>query len=70
MRVLAFQRIAPPGSGRGSGFVVDPQGYVVTNHHVIVFHRAQVRLEDNRPGLRIVITLEKTLPAEASTSKE
>ena len=44
------QRGAPPrqAMGLGSGFIIDPEGYVVTNNHVIDgASKVEVRLEDD-----------------------
>jgi serine protease Do len=38
-----------PRRGEGSGFVIDPDGYIVTNHHVVATStRIRVRLTDKR----------------------
>jgi serine protease Do len=38
-----------PGRGEGSGFVVDPTGYILTNHHLVPGPaRVRVRLADKR----------------------
>jgi serine protease Do len=38
-----------PRRGEGSGFVVDPRGYIVTNHHVVATSsRIRVRFTDKR----------------------
>ncbi len=38
-----------PGRGEGSGFVVDPSGYILTNHHLVPGPaRVRVRLADKR----------------------
>jgi serine protease Do len=38
-----------PGRGEGSGFVVDPTGYILTNHHMVPGPaRIRVRLSDKR----------------------
>ena len=38
-----------PGRGEGSGFVVDPKGYILTNHHMVPGPaRIRVRLSDKR----------------------
>ena len=38
-----------PRRGEGSGFVVDPDGYIVTNHHVVATSsRIRVRFTDKR----------------------
>jgi len=38
-----------PRRGEGSGFIVDPQGYILTNHHVVASsERVRVRLADKR----------------------
>jgi len=45
-----------PRRGEGSGFVVDPSGYILTNHHLVPGPgRIRVRLADKRelPGWRV-----------------
>jgi serine protease Do len=38
-----------PGRGEGSGFIVDPSGYILTNHHLVPGPaRVRVRLSDKR----------------------
>jgi serine protease Do len=38
-----------PGRGEGSGFIVDPAGYILTNHHLVPGPaRVRVRLADKR----------------------
>jgi Do/DeqQ family serine protease len=40
---------AGPRRGEGSGFIVDPRGYILTNHHLVVSPvRIRVRLADKR----------------------
>lgn len=45
-----FARVAPavvrvtPGRGIGSGFLINAEGYVVTNHHVVAESRGEVRV--------------------------
>jgi serine protease Do len=41
--------IGLPRRGEGSGFIVDPNGYILTNHHLVPGPaRVRVRLADNR----------------------
>ncbi len=43
------KRFGPPQHGAGTGFIVDPTGYVVTNEHVVHnVDEVKVRLRDNR----------------------
>jgi serine protease Do len=38
-----------PSQGRGSGFIISPDGYIVTNHHVVASaDKVMVRLDDRR----------------------
>ena len=42
-------RQAEPQASSGSGFIVSPEGYILTNNHVVAnFDRLTVRLSDNR----------------------
>jgi serine protease Do len=41
--------VEAPGRGEGSGFIVDPSGYILTNHHLVPGPaRVRVRLTDKR----------------------
>tara|TARA_B100000686_G_scaffold346038_1_gene431743 strand:+ start:172 stop:1611 length:1440 start_codon:yes stop_codon:yes gene_type:complete len=38
-----------PGGGMGSGFIIDPEGYILTNHHVIEgADTIKIKLQDNQ----------------------
>ena len=38
-------------NGMGTGVVIDPRGYIITNHHVVDgVHEIQVTLADGRPA--------------------
>ncbi len=43
-----FQQATPPQQGTGSGFILDTQGHIVTNNHVVEdANRLEVALPDN-----------------------
>ena len=43
------ERSGPGGSAQGSGFIIHPNGYVLTNHHVVAgADRIKVRMNDKR----------------------
>lgn len=45
-----------PGEGQGSGVIVDPAGYIVTNNHVVEgVDTAEIQLSDGRRGSASVI---------------
>jgi serine protease Do len=45
-----------PAEGQGSGVIVDPAGYIVTNKHVVEgVERAEIQLSDGRRGSAVVI---------------
>ena len=45
-----------PRRGEGSGFIVDPQGFILTNHHVVASpNRIRVRLADKREFTATVV---------------
>jgi serine protease DegQ len=48
-RFFHGERAPPPRSGLGSGVIVSPEGYLLTNHHVIAgADEVEVRLADGR----------------------
>jgi serine protease Do len=51
--------------GEGTGFVVDSQGFILTNHHVVAStERIRVRLSDKRefPAVLVAPTPPPTWP--------
>jgi serine protease Do len=50
----------PPATGQGSGVIVDPEGYIVTNAHVLLgAGRIRVRLSDGRSMLAAIVGLDR-----------
>ena len=43
------------GSGVGAGTIWRPDGLIVTNHHVVPFDRAEIRLADGRAAIGEVV---------------
>lgn len=58
--VVNVQTVQKHGMGQGSGVIVDTEGYIVTNYHVVRGVRAaQIQLSDGRRGPATVIGIDR-----------
>ncbi len=54
--VVSILTNSPRGEGQGSGVIVDPAGYIVTNYHVVEsVHSTEIQLSDGRRGVATVV---------------
>jgi len=54
--VVSIRTSGSRGEGQGSGVIVDSEGYVVTNFHVVEFARSvELQLSDGRRGVATVV---------------
>jgi serine protease Do len=57
--VVNIRTALPRGEGQGSGVIVDPAGYVITNNHVVEGVRSvEIQLSDGRRGTATVVGID------------
>ncbi len=55
-----FQRPSPPGESLGSGFIISPDGYILTNRHVVAHaNSVKVHLTDHRTYTAKIVGTDK-----------